>query len=227
MAVLGLCCCPQSFSSWGVWASHCGGFSSCRARGLEHAGLAIAGHRLSSYGTQASLLFDMWNLPGAAIGSRSPPLAGRFLTTGPPGKSQTRYFKHLLHFLTLVLFTNVPGNSCSQHQSANRQLSSRSLGQNFWCGNLSRVGISFLFQTVQNVCVVLNACGSNGKAFYPIMRSLYCCWPHLAGEKLGNDILDCGSVWTQPNSDRISIWIPRAWLYILLTKISVEIIGES
>ena len=121
------------------------------------------------------MLFGMWNLPGAAIESRSPPLAGRFLTTGPPGKSQTRYFKHRLYFLTLVLFTNVPGNACSPHQPANRQLFSGCLGQNFWHGNLSRVGISFLLPIVQNVCVVLNACGSNGKAFYPIMGSLYCC----------------------------------------------------
>ena len=147
----------------------------------------------------------MWNLPGAAIESRSPPLAGRFLTPGPPGKSQARYFKHMLYFLTLVLFTHVPGNACSQHQSANIQLFSGCLGQNFWHGSLSRVGISFLFSIVQNECVVLNACGSNGKAFYLIMGSLYCCWPHLTGEKLGTDILDCGSAWTQLNSDRIRI----------------------
>ena len=132
----------------------------------------------------------------------------------------------MLYFLTLVLFTNVPGNAYSQHQPANRQLFSGCLGQNFWHGNLSRVGISFLFPIVQNVCVVLNACGSNGKAFYPIMGSLYCSWPHLTGEKLGTDILDCGSAWTQVNSDRIRIRIPRAWLYVL-TEIFVEIIGES
>ena len=94
----------------------------------------------------------------------------------------------MLYFLTLVLFTNVPGNAYSQHQPANRQLFSGCLGQNFWHGNLSRVGISFLFPIVQNVCVVLNACGSNGKSFYPIIGSLYCSWPHLTGEKLGTDI---------------------------------------
>ena len=31
LAVLGLCCCAQAFSSCGVRASHCGGFSCWRA----------------------------------------------------------------------------------------------------------------------------------------------------------------------------------------------------
>ena len=31
----------------------------------------------------------MWNLPGPGIGPRFPVLAGRLLTTGPPGKSRT------------------------------------------------------------------------------------------------------------------------------------------
>ena len=43
LAVLGLCCCAHAFSSssqqgllcsCGVWASHCGAFSCCRARSL-------------------------------------------------------------------------------------------------------------------------------------------------------------------------------------------------
>ena len=45
LAVLGLCCCTQAFSScskWGLlskcmaWASHCSSFSCCRAWALEH-----------------------------------------------------------------------------------------------------------------------------------------------------------------------------------------------
>jgi len=47
LAALGLCCCVLAYSSCaqqgllcscGVWASHCGGFSCCRARALGHAG---------------------------------------------------------------------------------------------------------------------------------------------------------------------------------------------
>ena len=34
LAVLGLYCCVQAFSSCGSRASHCGGFSFCRARAL-------------------------------------------------------------------------------------------------------------------------------------------------------------------------------------------------
>ena len=78
--MLGLYCCVQAFSSCGEWgllsgcdaqASHCGGFSSCRAQAL---------------GTWASVLccLGMWNLPGPEIESA---LAGRFFTTRLPGKS--------------------------------------------------------------------------------------------------------------------------------------------
>jgi len=42
---------------------------------------------LSGCGTQASLLRGMWNLPRPGIKPVSPALPGRFLTTGPPGKS--------------------------------------------------------------------------------------------------------------------------------------------
>ena len=50
----------------------CSGFSSCSLQGLELL--------LSSCG--------MWDLPGPGIEPASLALAGRFLTTGPPGKSQ-------------------------------------------------------------------------------------------------------------------------------------------
>ena len=74
LAVLGLCCCVRAFSSWGeqgllsrsiVQASHCGGFSYCRAPAFstQASGVAAHGlsscnswaleHRLSSCGTQA------------------------------------------------------------------------------------------------------------------------------------------------------------------------------
>ena len=60
----------------GAQASHCSGFSCCRAQALEH--------RLSSCGFQAYLSLGMWDLPGPRIGPVSPVLAGRFVTTGPP-----------------------------------------------------------------------------------------------------------------------------------------------
>ena len=78
----------QSTGSWHM------GFSSCGSRALEH--------RLSSYGAQAQLLRSMWDLPRPGLEPVSPALAGRlnhcaprealaggFLTTALPGKSQS------------------------------------------------------------------------------------------------------------------------------------------
>ena len=53
-------------------------FSSCGSRALERS--------LSSRGARAYLLHGMWDLPGPGIEPVSPALAGRFLTTVPPGK---------------------------------------------------------------------------------------------------------------------------------------------
>ena len=82
----------------GVQASHCGGFSCCRTRALgAWASVAVA-HRLSSCGSRAlqrrlsscgartQLLHGMWDLPGPGHEPVSPALAGRFLTTVPPGR---------------------------------------------------------------------------------------------------------------------------------------------
>ena len=77
---LGFCCCARAFSSCGMQASHCGGFSCCRARALEPVGSAVVAHRLSC--PECS----MWNLPGPGIEPMSPALAGGFITNGPPGK---------------------------------------------------------------------------------------------------------------------------------------------
>ena len=87
-----LCC--------GARASHCGGFSCCRARALGVWPSVVVAHGLSSYGsralelrlsscgTRALLLCSMWDLPGPGLEPTYPALAGRFLTTAPPGKSQ-------------------------------------------------------------------------------------------------------------------------------------------
>ena len=53
--------------------------SCCRAWALEHG--------LGSYYTWI-LLRSMWNLPRPEIKPTFPGLAGKFLTTAPPGKSQ-------------------------------------------------------------------------------------------------------------------------------------------
>ena len=44
-------------------------------------------HELSSSGTQAWLLCGRWDLPGPGMELMSPALAGRFLSTAPPGKA--------------------------------------------------------------------------------------------------------------------------------------------
>ena len=50
-------------------------------------------HGLSSCGVQAQLPHGMQNLPGPGIKPMFPTLADKFLTTGPPGKSQSLSFK--------------------------------------------------------------------------------------------------------------------------------------
>ena len=66
-------------SSCGAQASHCHGCSHCRAQ--------APGNGLCSCGAQAQLPHHRWSLPRPGIKPVSPALAGRFLTTGLPGKS--------------------------------------------------------------------------------------------------------------------------------------------
>ena len=75
-------------------------FPSCGERGplfiavrgpLTIAASLVAEHRLqtrrlSSCGSRAQLLRDMWDLPRPGLEPVSPALAGRFLTTAPQGK---------------------------------------------------------------------------------------------------------------------------------------------
>ena len=82
----------------------CGGFSCCGAWALgTQASVVVAcrlsscgswalERRLSSCGARAQLLRGMWDLPGPGLEPVSPALAGRFLTTAPPGKSQDLLF---------------------------------------------------------------------------------------------------------------------------------------
>ena len=108
LAAQGLCCWVRTFSTvtvWLVWlsveqgslccslrASHHGGFSCCEAQALHPADSVVAVRGLNICGTQTYLLLCMWNLPRKEIEPLSPALAGRFLSTVPPGKS------HLLDF---------------------------------------------------------------------------------------------------------------------------------
>ena len=62
----------------------------CRAQALGHESFSSWGSQalqrwLSSCDTQAWLLLSTWDLPGPGIKPVSPALAGRFLTTEPPG----------------------------------------------------------------------------------------------------------------------------------------------
>ena len=76
----------------GARASHCGGFSCCGARALGTWASVVVARGLSSCGTWAQLLCGMWDLPGPGLEPVSPALAGRFLTTAPPGKTHSMYF---------------------------------------------------------------------------------------------------------------------------------------
>ena len=64
-----------------------------QARGLQQLWLAALERRLSSCGTGAQLPCGLWDLPGPGIEPVSPALAGGFLTTAPPGKSQIYFLR--------------------------------------------------------------------------------------------------------------------------------------
>ena len=59
-----------------------------RRAGFSSYGLQALECRLSSCGTWAWLLCGMWDLPRPGLEPMSPALAGGFLTTASPGKSQ-------------------------------------------------------------------------------------------------------------------------------------------
>ena len=92
VVILGLDCCTRTLSrcqerrrpfSGCAQASHCRGFSCCRAWTPELG--------LSSCGVWSYLLRGMWDLSGPGIEPVSLVLQGRFLTTGAPRKSHTMH----------------------------------------------------------------------------------------------------------------------------------------
>ena len=74
--------------------SRCADFSSCGSWALEH--------RLSSCGTRAQLFHGMWDLPRPGLEPVSSALAGRFLTTVPPGKPSTYLKKDMVMHQSVV-----------------------------------------------------------------------------------------------------------------------------
>ena len=76
--------------------------SAAAACGLTSFGPWALEHRLDSCRTRAQLLCAIWLLPGPGIKPVSPALAGRFLTTEPPGGLRFFFFLHK-PFLRLCL----------------------------------------------------------------------------------------------------------------------------
>ena len=71
---------------WSTGSRHAG-LSSCGSQALEH--------RLRSCDARAQLPHGMWDLPGPGLEPVFPALAGKFLTTAPPGKSLSFFFETL------------------------------------------------------------------------------------------------------------------------------------
>ena len=89
MAVLGPRFCARAFSSCGkrgpLFITVHGPLIIAASLVAEH---RLQTRRLSSCGSRAQLLRDMWDLPRPGLEPASPALAGRFSTTAPPGKPQ-------------------------------------------------------------------------------------------------------------------------------------------
>ena len=92
-AVLGLRFCARAFSSCGergpLFIAVRGLLTVAASPVAEH---RLQTHSLSSCGSRALLLRGMWNVPRPGLEPVSPALAGRFLTTAPPGKPQEELF---------------------------------------------------------------------------------------------------------------------------------------
>ena len=96
IAVLGLRFCARAFSSCDKWWPlfiAVRGPLTIAASLLEH---RLQMRRLSNCDSRAQLLRGMWDIPGPGLEPVSPALAGRFLTTAPPGKPRWIFlYSHL------------------------------------------------------------------------------------------------------------------------------------
>ena len=143
LAVLGLHCCMQAFSSCSEWGILCcgsqpynwgglscwggqvlgAGLSSCSSWALEHTGF-------SSCGPLAKLLFGTWDLPISGLQPLLPALADRFLSTGPPREvPQCRSLRSFFSFVSVSFLKAVESQS-----SCDRVLDRCSPGRKKWEG---------------------------------------------------------------------------------------------
>ena len=110
-------------SSWGVWASHSGGFSCCRIWVLGCMGF-------SSSGALAYFSCGTWDLSWSGIKLVAPGLQGRVLNIGPPWKplllhlkqshpkNRKNYFpRHHINIWTSWLSTSVKSSDITGHLS--------------------------------------------------------------------------------------------------------------
>ena len=99
---------------WLLWLWSMGsrptGFSICGSRALEC--------RLSSCGARASLLRGMWDISGPGLERVSPALAGRVLTTAPPGKPPFVFYTKQI-ILQRMLILGFPGGAVVENLPAN------------------------------------------------------------------------------------------------------------
>ena len=95
MAVLCLRFCARAFSNCGkqgpLFIAVRGPLTIAASLVAEH---RLQTRRLSNCGSRAQLLRGMWYLPRPGLEPVSPALAGRFLTTAPPGKPKDLPFTH-------------------------------------------------------------------------------------------------------------------------------------
>ena len=91
--MLGLRFCARAFSSCGergpLFITVHGPLTIAASLVVEH---RLQTRRLSSCGSRAQLLRDMWDLPRPGLEPASPALAGRFSTTAPPGKPCIHFY---------------------------------------------------------------------------------------------------------------------------------------
>ena len=111
LVALGLCCCVWAFSRF----QEQGPLSSRGAQGFSLWWLFFVQSMVSrfagfgSWGAWALLLHSMWNLPGPGIKPMFPALAGGFLSTVPPGKSNNSLILvHNAQFLNFSRRVNIP-----------------------------------------------------------------------------------------------------------------------
>ena len=113
------------FSSCSVWASHCSGFSCCKAWALGHVGSVVMALGLQSTGSIGvmhglSWLHGMQDIPGSGIATEPVPsaLSGGLSTTEPPGSPKDKDLTTLSLSLSLSLFLSVSDSLTHTHTHA-------------------------------------------------------------------------------------------------------------